>query len=432
MADRSRYDDEVVSKSAAAIVDRLGEQLADITQAIQQILERDIAELRGDAQLLGLLHKSTEGNVETVFNALHYDIPIERVEPPTAALEYARRLAQHGVPSNALVRAYRLGHQALLAMVVDAINEADLDPALGLAVFDRMTAVTFRYIDWISQNVVNVYETERDRWLENRSRIRSVRVAEILEGGDVDVDAMTSAIRYPLRRTHVALVLWFANDSNTGNELARLERCLRELAEHLDSGNALFVEADRVSGWGWIPLANAGGDPIARIRRRISDTPDAPYVAVGAALSGVHGFRRSHRQAQNARRVAVAAGPAAPRVTAASDPGLFSAALVSTDLAEAQAWVRETLGPLATDSENDALLRETLRVFLHEGCSYKAAADDLNLHSNSVKYRVQRAVDRRGRQITDDRLDVELALLVCHWFGAEVLEPDRRAKRTAR
>ena len=126
-----------------------------------------------------------------------------------------------------------------------------------------MTTVTFRYIDWISQNVVNVYETERDRWLENRSRIRSVRVAEILEGGDIDIDAMTSAIRYPLRRTHVALVLWFANDSNTGNELARLERCLRELAEHLDSGNALFVEADRVSGWGWIPLADAGGDPTA-------------------------------------------------------------------------------------------------------------------------------------------------------------------------
>ena len=86
----------------------------------------------------------------------------------------------------------------------------------------------------------------------------------------------------------------------------------------------------------------------------------------------------------------------------------------------------------ATDSEHDALLRETLRVFLNDGCSYKAAADDLNLHSNSVKYRVQRAVDRRGRQITDDRLDVELALLVCHWFGAAVLEPDRRAKPTAK
>ena len=48
----------------------------------------------------------------------------------------------------------------------------------------------------------------------------------------------------------------------------------------------------------------------------------------------------------------------------------------------------------------------------------------LNLHFNSVKYRVGRAVARRGREIGSDRLDVELALLACHWYGAAVLQPD--------
>jgi DNA-binding PucR family transcriptional regulator len=38
-----------------------------------------------------------------------------------------------------------------------------------------------------------------------------------------------------------------------------------------------------------------------------------------------------------------------------------------------------------------------------------------------VKYRVARAVERRGRPISDDRLDVEVALLLCHWYGAAVL-----------
>jgi DNA-binding PucR family transcriptional regulator len=39
-----------------------------------------------------------------------------------------------------------------------------------------------------------------------------------------------------------------------------------------------------------------------------------------------------------------------------------------------------------------------------------------------VKYRVHRAVERRGGPITDDdRLDVEVALLLCHWFGTAVL-----------
>ena len=41
-----------------------------------------------------------------------------------------------------------------------------------------------------------------------------------------------------------------------------------------------------------------------------------------------------------------------------------------------------------------------------------------------MKYRVGRAIARRGRGIGSDRLDVELALLACHWYGAAVLQPE--------
>jgi DNA-binding PucR family transcriptional regulator len=69
-------------------------------------------------------------------------------------------------------------------------------------------------------------------------------------------------------------------------------------------------------------------------------------------------------------------------------------------------------------------IRETLGVFLRTGGSFKAAAEELHLHSNSVKYRVQRAIDRRGRPISDGRLDIELALLLCHWYGSAVLHDE--------
>jgi DNA-binding PucR family transcriptional regulator len=71
------------------------------------------------------------------------------------------------------------------------------------------------------------------------------------------------------------------------------------------------------------------------------------------------------------------------------------------------------------------MLRETLALFLRERGSYKATAEQLHLHVNSVKYRIQRAIQRRGRPIGDDRLDVELALLVSRWFGAAVLRSER-------
>jgi DNA-binding PucR family transcriptional regulator len=86
--------------------------------------------------------------------------------------------------------------------------------------------------------------------------------------------------------------------------------------------------------------------------------------------------------------------------------------------------VTDVLGELSTDTESDARLRETLRVFLRCGSSYKQAAEELDLHFNTVKYRIGRAVARRGNPIDQDRLDVELALLACQWYGTAVLLPD--------
>lgn len=423
MGARTRYDDATIDEASAAVMTGLIERQADITRAVKQRLAVEIAELHEDPSLVQLLGASVEGNVDTIFHALRHQIPLENVEPPTAALEYARRVAQRGVPMNALVRAYRLAHQWALGDIIEEINHSGLDPAMSVAVFERLTPVTFRYVDWISQQVVAVYERERDHWLENRNSARAMRVREVLEAAGSDADAITSAIGYPMRRIHLALVMWLTADADSGDELARLERTLRGLAEALASqGSPLFVAADRLSGWGWIPLRpDAVPTAVSDIRRFVARQDGAPHIAVGSPLSGVDGFRRSHRQAQRVRDVAIAAGADAARVTAAADPGLSAAALLGGSLDEAREWVHEVLGPLAGDTDSDARLRETLRVFLLHGASYKVAADELNLHFNTVKYRVQRAVERRGRPIHEDRLDVELALSVCRWYGTSIL-----------
>jgi DNA-binding PucR family transcriptional regulator len=106
-----------------------------------------------------------------------------------------------------------------------------------------------------------------------------------------------------------------------------------------------------------------------------------------------------------------------------SDPGLAAAALVGGSIEDARAWVAEVVGRLAADIDSDARLRETVRVFLNGGASYTLAAEQLALHFNTVKYRMGRALARRGRPITDDRFDVKLALLLCHWYGDALLLP---------
>lgn len=422
-----------VTQAVASIIDRLVQRAPTVIEAIQLHLASEIGELRGDVHLLELLRASVAGNVETIFDALRYSIDIERVEPPTAALEYARRVAQHAVPVNALVRAYRLGQQEMLAHVLEEIRHADLDPRTALEAFEAISGVTFRYIDWISQQVIDTYETEREQWLDNRNSLRALRVRELLAAPEeqldqLDMDAATTNLRYPLRRHHLALIVWFGNDEQPGRELLHLERFTRELAAALGlRDGALFTAADRVSGWGWLPLETAA-NPLARIQEFVAATDCPPHVALGTVQPGLSGFRRSHRHAQDARRVAIA-GSGGRRLVAASDPGVAAAALLAADLSQTRDWVWLTLGPLARDAESEARLRDTLRVFLREGSSHKAAAEQLNLHPNSVKYRVQRAIECRGRPISGDRLDVELALLACHHFGSAVLLPTTAAIR---
>ncbi|WP_441964212.1 PucR family transcriptional regulator [Mycolicibacterium houstonense] len=417
--------DPAVATASAVVMDRLMARQGAVSHSVQQALASQITQLRGDRELVQLLGSSVAGNVETIFHALRHDISLENIKPPTAALEYARRVAQRGVPMDALVRAYRLGHGLVIDAASEEINAAELEARIGLAVFERITSVSFRYIDWISQQVVVVYEEERDRWLANQNSARALRVREILamppSAPPADPEALTTALRYPMQRTHLAVVLWWPADSENEYGLARLESVLRETAEAVGAQDSpLFVAADRNTGWGWIPLsATAATTAVDIARAELSTRTAAPAVALGIPSYGVDGFRRSHRQAVRTRGVALAAGTAG--VTAAGDPGLAAAALIGENLDDAREFVLQTLGALASDTANDARLRETLRVYLHDGGSYKSAGAKLNLHFNSVKYRVGRAEERRGRPVEDDRLDVELALLLCLRYGTAVL-----------
>jgi hypothetical protein len=427
---KPRLDNDVeLSRYVAETADRLLHRLAAVSSDVLRALEDQIPELRGDAQLMELLGASVEGNVDTVLHALRYDIAVERIEAPTTALEYARRLAQQGMPVNALVRAYRLGQRRVNELVFAELRTIDVPEPMRVGVIEAITGTLFEYIDWMSQQVVAVYEDERERWLENQNSLRALRVREVLAANKwIDADAASTVIRYPLRWHHLGLVMWYPDAGPEGDQLARLQRFLRGLGETAGAAaSPLFVAADRSCGWGWLPYRAAVADVPAKVREFTRARPDSPSVAIGTMANGVEGFRQSHREADTARSVAVVAKRPAPTVIAATDPGLCVVARLGGDVADTRGWVAAVLGDLATDNENDARLRETLRVFLGAGSSYKVAAEELNLHFNSVKYRVGRAVARRGREIGsdcfEDRLDVELALLACHWYGSAVLQP---------
>jgi DNA-binding PucR family transcriptional regulator len=125
-----------------------------------------------------------------------------------------------------------------------------------------------------------------------------------------------------------------------------------------------------------------------------------------------------------AHAVALAAGPSGPRLT--SFTAVAPLALMANSVELLQAWVIETLGQLADDDDHHARLRDTLRVFLQENGSYKATAERLILHKNSVQYRVRKAEEALGHPLDDHRLHVQLALLATQWLGVTVLRHPRQ------
>jgi DNA-binding PucR family transcriptional regulator len=146
-------------------------------------------------------------------------------------------------------------------------------------------------------------------------------------------------------------------------------------------------------------------------------------VALGAAATGLPGFRSSHQEAQRARALISARGAGCsselPVATDYDDVAL--AAMLAEHPTTLRAWVSRTLGDLARDDTTTERLRETLRAYLAADRSSTGAAARLHLHKNTVHYRLRQAEELLGRPLAGARLDIEVALLVCHHLGDAVL-----------
>ncbi|MDP3892019.1 CdaR family transcriptional regulator [Nocardioides sp.] len=419
-------DDQEFRAQVATVAIALNDRFAEITHTIRDVLSSRIEELQGDAGIIDLLESSIAGNVENILHALRHSIPVEHIEPPSAAFEYARRLAQRGVPVNALVRAYRLGQQHVLKEAYDECLRQHADAHIQASVYEEIVTVAFDYIDWISQRVVTVYETEHERWITERNTTRFGRIQDLISGSTDEIDSSEAIIGYRLRVRHLGVVLWVHETGAQQDQLTRFNRAVTAVADKLGSGSPLVVSRDRASAWAWIPVADGvvvEPDAVHPLLDHAAGPPLA-HVAFGRPHGGLAGFRQTHLEAVQAQRVAMIRDDPTRPVTAFEEAGLNVAALLAQDLDQTRWWVQETLGDLACDDEQHERLRETLLLFFRHNSSYTATAEAMVMHKNSVKYRIASAEKILGRAIGEDRQAIELALTACHWLGRAVRAND--------
>lgn len=415
-----------VHRAAELRTAQLGEllagDLASVSGAMAVHLAGAIEPLQGDERLRRLLAASAESNLDALAQIMRHAISVSEPVAPVAAQEFARLLAQRGISSNALVRAYRLGQEGLVDWALDHLAQVETDPAVAVATARRLVALTFGYIDAISEQVVQTYEVERERWLAHRSTVRVAMVSEILDGGQPAVAVAERALGYRLRQQHLGVVLW-SRDAMAGVDMSVVEQVLDALARLTGAvGQPLVQARERAVVWAWLPLGReaAPTDP-ALLAHEIEPHTGQVLVATGTPAAGLEGFRTSHLESLRAQLLATAAGDAARPLTSYGDAEVRAGAMLAADLESTRRLVRSALGDLAEDTSGSARLRETVHAFLGEQGSYTATAERLHLHKNTVRYRLERATEARGRPLDDDRLDLELALVAARWLGSAVL-----------
>ncbi|WP_155980725.1 CdaR family transcriptional regulator [Nocardia sp. CNY236] len=417
---RAWLADYVSDAMRVQTLERIVTRLDDVVVArIPELADRD---MRRD------LAASTRAQVRIVLSRLASDT--FEFSLPQEAHVFARSVAQRGFELRLLLRVYHVGMEAVLAYMTEVIEQRrSSTPGLERVVLLRLFELTTKWVSASVELLTDTYMQEREHTLRAALNRRTETVRALLAGDEVDAGQASTRLGYRLRQQHVAFVLWTdelgaAPHRPNAEATGSLERVAVELSSALGSGPVFIVPSGASALWAWVGVEDAEhgielGVP-GQVERRTAAYVEAPFrVAFGAPGEGVSGFRQSHREAVAARQV-VERSPGNSR-RAVGYPTVEIPYLVGVDDEAMRGLVRRELGALAGRDANTARLRETLRVYLRSRHSPEAAAKELGVHKNTVRYRMQRIEQLMGFPIETRSMPVQVALDCVAVYGADIL-----------
>jgi hypothetical protein len=315
----------------------------------------------------------------------------DRIQPdaPAEAIEEARITARAGVPLEALLHTYRVGHAVVWERALDVVEELALDAKSRHAVLRIGSHWLFAYVDGIAGQITKEYIHERDRIMRSSIERRVQLVRDILDGATIDA----GELGYDLDAEHLALVV-------QGPEA---ETWLNELSGRLDRRLLTIAVSDQVV-WGWLGSRRELDNQDWRLLTGVN-VPEDMCAAIGEPRWCAEGFRRSHAEALAAHQV----GQRLRTPITRYDDVTLEAALLA-DERVARRLVEHELGALAEDDERAAKLRTTLDAYLRTGQNAAAAAAMLNVNDRTIAYRIRGIEDLLGRSVAARSSELATAL----------------------
>jgi hypothetical protein len=371
-----------------------------VSEEITDAIHRELAAPADDDELRAVTFASVRSVLTLMADMVRLGRPAPEGAPPPDAIAYAREFVHRGLAVDALLRAYQVGHATFFEHWVAGVREEVTDPQWLARAIELGANWTFAYVQALTREVVVSYTDERERWVRSAEALRADTVRALLDGDGLDLHVASQRLRYELDRLHVAYVVW-TEDDDEGDRDASLEDVAADLAREAGAGRPLVVALGRRLAGAWVGAA----EPFDMV---VAGVPGAPRVAFGSAAAGVDGFRASHREAMQARRVARLSGRRGGTVTRYVDVALT--AVASVDLELARDFVARELGPLAGQDDDTVRLAATLRVYLEEHASPRRTAQRLGVHENTVKNRVRAVRGLLGRPPEDRVAELLVAL----------------------
>ncbi|MGO8772320.1 MAG: PucR family transcriptional regulator [Mycobacterium sp.] len=409
----------VLQPAAAELADRAQE----ISDAVVGYVSQWLPDLLGNAEALEANRASTEASIRDLAEVLQSGAdPQNAVSLRSATLDYALDGVHHGVPLTVLLRSYRLAHAAisqhLNAILADHVTDTgELNRAIQLC-----SAWMFAYVDAALCLLDDAYTTERDRWLRSAAASQAETIGTILSGQPIDTEVASRRLRHELQRVHVAAIAWLDTHEEGRNTLALLEAAIRDIAAAIGSQHPLVQPLGTLSVAAWI---STKGDVPSRVldelRIRTATAPGV-RVAIGEPARGIAGFRASHLEALQAQRIAHMVGRGEGSITRYRDISLRALATANVD--QARAFVECELGALAARDDTTRRLAATVRTYLDENGSRARTAKRLNVHENTVSYRLRQAEEILGKPVDKRTLELRVALTLADLVG-ETPEPNR-------
>ncbi len=441
---RQRARDVVADVSLLSLRD-----LEPLCEALGQRLLEDFPAFGQDDELEGEMHGAISSNLYHVFERVMPSGAPEVLAAPPPALRFAASVLHRGIDTSDLIQAYRVGQNLAWSWWMQRLS-ASL-PGEGEVLIEGLQVSSermFTYVDAAIDQQVRLWEEERRRWLGRAVALRADAVRRVLRGEPLAPEDVAQALDYDIDRPLIAAILWAevapggaagaagaggvaggggvagaAGSAGTAGvaevAISRLETVADAMALALGADRPLLVPAGASSLWAWFPSERHAAALDLLAHAATTQAQGGQGVALGLPGLGLEGFRSSHRQALRARRLAELAR--APAGVIRFDE-VDTLCMFGEDPELIGDFMRRKLGGLIASDTNTERLRESVLVWLREGCNATSAAARLDTHKNTVLYRLQRAEEALGHPLQDDRLGLELALTLAERLGLRMVE----------